>query len=114
MVENRVSLGNNHVGQIPCQGITPQIPDIFRPFGIVRNVMPIVGDLYSQIPGAAMDCQPAFTGFRIFAVFHKMVTSAESAEAFVENALLQFYPAAEVGYETGIYAGRFIDEIRCA
>ena len=59
-----------------------------------------------------MDGQPTLPGIDIFAIFDEMVTAAESAEAFVEDALLKFYTAAEVGDETCVNARSLIDEFR--
>lgn len=80
-----IRLNHNHIGQITAKRVTPQITDILRPFGIRRDIVPMVSNLYPYVPGAAMYRQPRFTLIVILAVLNEVVASAERAETFIKD-----------------------------
>lgn len=50
MIIEGIRLCYYHIGKISVKRIAPQITDILRPFGILCNVVPMVGNFYSKIP----------------------------------------------------------------
>ena len=105
-----IRLSHDHVREITVKRIAPQIADILRPFGILCNVVPMVGSFYSKIPRTAMDCQPSFMCLLIFTVFNEMIASAKCAETFIKDGLLELYSSAEIRDKTGVYARNFVNQ----
>ena len=88
MVIQSVCLSDYHIREITPQSIAPKIADVFRTFGIMRNISPVIGYFHSKISRATVDCKPSDTGFGVFAIFYEMIATAECAETFVEDAFL--------------------------
>lgn len=63
-----------------------------------------------EIPGAAMYREPSFMRLLILTVFNEVVASAERADTFIKDGLLQLYSSAEIRNEAGIYARCFVDQ----
>ena len=96
MIVEGICLSNNHIRQITIERIATQKSDILRPLWISGDIVPMVSNLYPYVPGAAMYRQPRFTLIVILAVLNEVVASAERAETFIKDSLLQLYPPAEI------------------
>ena len=83
-----VCLCDDHIGEIAVKRVSPQIADELRPFGSLCDIVPMVGDFYSEIPGAAVDCQPSFMRLFVLAVFNEVIASAKRTETFIKDSLI--------------------------
>lgn len=77
MVIQSVCLSDNHIGEITAQSVAPKIANVFRTFGIMRNITPVISNFDSEISRATVYCQPTDTGFGVFAIFYEMVAATE-------------------------------------
>ncbi len=111
MIIKRIGLRDDHVREVSPQGITPEEAGHRSALGICGEVVPVRGDFYAEVAGAAMNRKPAVAGGHILAVLDKVVAATERTKALVEHPLMELDAPAEVGDEAPVDARGLVDEV---